>query len=193
MLRELIAREIENSIRPKQDILVGPVLDSLVVACTLIQRTVEAQKAILWVGNGGSAADAVHMSAELTGRFRRERPPYPSFALSENISAVTAIANDYAYEEVFARQVRAYARLAGLLIGMSTSGNSTNVIRATALAKELGLATIALTGHQGGQLAALADVAIRVPSTDTAHIQESHFMIGHIFSEIAERTIIGSE
>lgn len=193
MLREIITDEIKNSIRPKEEILNGEVMDSLIAAGELIQRTVGAHQAILWIGNGGSASDAIHMSAELTGRFRRERTPYPSFALSENVSAITAIANDYTYEDVFSRQVRAYAPVSGLVIGLSTSGNSTNVINAIVVAKTLGLFTIALTGSHGGKLAGLADVSIRVPSSDTAHIQESHFMIGHIFSEIAERAIMDSE
>lgn len=146
---------------------------------------------ILVCGNGGSATDSLHIAAELVGRFRVEGRPFGAIALVENIAAVTAIANDYSFEEMFARQVEAFGKPGDILLALSTSGNSTNVIRAVAVARLRGMTTIALTGADGGELALRADLAVRVPSHDTAHIQEVHETIGHIIAGVAEQAIRG--
>jgi D-sedoheptulose 7-phosphate isomerase len=134
---------------------------------------------LLFLGNGGSASDSLHLAAELSGRLRTERQPLPALALCADSAALTAIANDYGYEQVFARQVRAHARAGDCVIGISTSGRSPNVLRAFEAAGELGASRIALLGCGGGAAAAMADVALVVPSAHSARIQEAHIFIGH--------------
>jgi D-sedoheptulose 7-phosphate isomerase len=160
-------------------------------ALSTIYKAVKNNQCLLVCGNGGSATDSLHIAAELVGRFRLEGRPYGAVALVENIAAVTAIANDYSYEEMFARQVEAFGRHGDILLALSTSGNSANVLRACTAARQIGMTTIALTGASGGQLALRADIAIRVPSNDTAHIQEVHETIGHIIAGVAEMAIRG--
>ncbi len=138
---------------------------------------------VLVCGNGGSAADAQHLAAELVGRFETERPALPAIALTTDTSALTAISNDYSYERVFARQVEALGRRGDLLIGISTSGNSPNVVAAVMRAREMGLETVGLTGAKGKKLAALCDHTIMVPSARTARIQEAHVTIAHLWCE----------
>jgi D-sedoheptulose 7-phosphate isomerase len=138
---------------------------------------------ILWCGNGGSAADSQHLAAELVGRFRRTRRAFPSIALTTDTSVLTAIANDWSYGEVFERQVEALGHRGDVLVGISTSGNSKNVCTALAKARELGIFTVAMTGHSGGRMAALADICLRIPATDPARIQEGHILCGHILCE----------
>ncbi|MGB7554061.1 MAG: D-sedoheptulose 7-phosphate isomerase [Candidatus Korobacteraceae bacterium] len=141
---------------------------------------------ILWCGNGGSAADSQHLSAELVGRFRRTRRAFPSIALTTDTSILTAIANDWSYEEVFTRQIEALGQPGDVLVGISTSGNSKNVYAALAKARELGIFTVAMTGQSGGRMATVADVCLRVPSADPARIQEAHILCGHILCEWIE-------
>jgi D-sedoheptulose 7-phosphate isomerase len=141
---------------------------------------------ILLCGNGGSASDSQHIAAELVGRFVADRTPLPAIALSTDTSALTAIANDYGYREVFARQVQALGRAGDCLIGISTSGNSDNVLAAVRTAKALGIRTIGLTGRGGGALAQECEIALVVPSDVTARIQEAHIFIGHILCEQIE-------
>ncbi len=138
---------------------------------------------VLLCGNGGSAADAQHLAAELSGRYVKERRALAGIALTTDTSALTAIGNDYGFDQIFSRQVEALGRPGDLLIGISTSGNSPNVIRAVASAKELGLRTLGLLGRDGGQLAGLMDEALVVPSTVTARIQEVHQMVYHFWCE----------
>lgn len=146
-------------------------------------------KAILF-GNGGSAADAQHIAAELVGRFKKERRALPAIALSVNTSVLTAIANDYGYEEVFKRQVEALADKKDVIIAISTSGNAKNVVKAVEFANDIGLATIGLTGNDGGLLAKTAKISVIVPSKDTPRIQESHIAIGHILCELVEDAVV---
>lgn len=138
---------------------------------------------ILACGNGGSSLEAQHFTSELVGRFRLERRPLPGIALSADGGAVTGIGNDYGYEQVFARQIHALGRPGDALVALSTSGRSPSAVAALEAARELGLRTVALTGEGGGQLAPLADVAIRVPSTSTARIQEIHLLVIHLVCE----------
>jgi D-sedoheptulose 7-phosphate isomerase len=135
---------------------------------------------ILACGNGGSAADSQHIAAEMTGRFIKDRKPLPAIALTTDTSALTCIANDYSFEDVFARQIGALGHGGDVLIAISTSGNSSNVIKAMHVALELGVKVIALSGRDGGQMKSLADISIIVPSQTTARIQEAHIFIGHV-------------
>ena len=146
---------------------------------------------VLFCGNGGSAADAQHLSAELSGRFYRDREPLYAEALHVNTSYLTAVANDYCYDEIFSRLVQAKGKKGDILIALSTSGNSANVINAIETAHQLGMVSVGLTGSSGGKMKGLCDHLIRVPSDNVARIQESHIMIGHILCEIIESTLFG--
>jgi len=155
----------------------------------LIARSMAAGGALLVCGNGGSAADAQHIAAELTGRFFRDRKPLRAMALHGNTSALTAIGNDYGYEEVFAREVGAQGREGDVLLALSTSGNSRNILRAIEAARDKGMSVIGLTGETGGKMADLCDICLRVPSTSTPRIQECHIIIGHTVCELLERIL----
>lgn len=144
---------------------------------------------IFLCGNGGSAADAQHLAAELIGRFNRERAPIAALALTTDSSALTAIANDYAFEEVFARQLRGLGHKGDVLIAISTSGKSPNVLKAAEVAREKGLVVIALTGTRMNPLASLAHLAIQVPASDTARIQEMHIAVGHVLCSLIEDSL----
>ncbi len=160
--------------------------DAFERAAVRMTDCVLAGNKILWCGNGGSAADSQHLSAELVGHFRRTRRTLPSIALTTDTSVLTAIANDWSYQKVFERQVEALGRPGDVLVGISTSGNSKNVCAALAKARELGIFTVAMTGQSGGRLATVADVCLRVPSTTPARIQEGHILCGHILCEWIE-------
>lgn len=147
---------------------------------------------LIFFGNGGSAADAQHLAAEFTGHFVREREPFAAISLTTDTSALTAIGNDYGFEHVFARQIRALGRKGDVCVAISTSGNSPNVLRAAEAARETGVAVVALAGRGGGALAKLADVAIVVPSDSTARIQECHITIGHILCEYVDGVLLDS-
>jgi D-sedoheptulose 7-phosphate isomerase len=159
-------------------------------AITLIVTALRAGKALLICGNGGSAADALHIAGELVGRFLIERPALKVIALTADSAILTAWSNDYGYEDVFARQVEAYGEPGAVLLGLSTSGNSKNVVRAFAKARRLGLYTIALTGSGGGQLAALSDILLAVPSTHTPSIQEVHLCLYHYLCQKIEAAFV---
>lgn len=152
-------------------------------------QTLQRGGKILFCGNGGSAADSQHLAAELTGRFIKDRRPLAAVALSTDTSALTCIANDYSFDEVFARQVAGLGRAGDLLIGISTSGNSRNVIRAVEEAQKLGMQTVGLLGRDGGQLRALCSHAIVVPHNVTARIQECHILIGHTLCGLIEQEL----
>ncbi len=189
-----VAELIEASIATKQSLLSSP--DVLVTVATVSEILVNALKQgnkLLLFGNGGSAADAQHIAAELVGRFAFDRPALPALALSVNSSCVTAIGNDYGFDQVFSRQLEALARPGDVVIGISTSGNSANVLCAMSTAKKIGLKTIALTGRSGGNLKKAVDHCICVPSDKTPRIQECHILIGHIISELVERGIFHEE
>jgi D-sedoheptulose 7-phosphate isomerase len=141
---------------------------------------------ILICGNGGSAADAQHLAAELVGRYRRERAPWPVIALNTNSSILTAIGNDYGYDEVFMRQVEAHGREGDVLVAISTSGKSPSVLRAVDAASRLGIATIFMTGQSGREYASQADIVLGVPSNETPRIQESHILLGHVLCGLVE-------
>jgi D-sedoheptulose 7-phosphate isomerase len=167
--------------------------EAVTTAAGMIEAALRAGGKALFCGNGGSAADAQHLAAELLGRFLLERAPLPAMALTANSSAVTAIGNDYGFDEVFARQVRGLGTAGDVLIGISTSGRSRNVIAAFAAARERGVTTIALTGAAGGPMAEAADCAIRAPATSTPRIQEMHIAIGHTLCELVERALAAAD
>ena len=146
---------------------------------------------VFFCGNGGSAADAQHLAAELTGRFLKERSSLAGIALTTNTSAITAIANDYSYEEVFSRQLEGCGRAGDVLVGISTSGSSGNVVRALEAARKRKLVTVGLTGKKGGKVASAAEYSIRIPSDETPRIQEAHILTGHILADIIETELFG--
>ena len=190
VFEEHVRGSIAASIAVKERLLSSSELVSTVSAVSevLVNSIEQGNKAVLF-GNGGSAADAQHIAAEFVGRFAFERPALPALALSVNTSCVTAIGNDYGFELIFSRQIEALGRPGDVAIGISTSGNSQNVLRAISLAKGLGLHTVGLTGCTGGKLKNAVDYCICVPSNETPRIQECHILIGHIISELVERTI----
>lgn len=147
---------------------------------------------VLLFGNGGSATDASHLAAEFVGRYHKDRRPLPALALGADIAALTCIANDYTYDEIFARQVRAHGHKGDIAIAISTSGNSPNVLKGAETARECGLVTVGWTGHQGGKLARLVDYSFVVPSTVTARIQESHMTLGHVLCELIEEDLFAT-
>jgi D-sedoheptulose 7-phosphate isomerase len=189
-----IKEAILQSIETKQNLLKDQVLLKLIedVAAACSTAFCNGNK-VLFCGNGGSAADAQHLAAEFSGRFYYDRPPLPSEALHVNTSYLTAVANDYSYDEVYSRLVKGTGREGDVLIGLSTSGNSKNVIRAFEVANEMGMLTVAFTGRSGGKMKDVVDFLINVPSEDTPRIQETHILIGHIICEIVESSIFPKE
>ena len=158
-------------------------------AAALMTEAIRSGRKVIWFGNGGSATQGQHMAAEFVGRFRKERRALPSLSLTENMASVTAIGNDYAFERVFARQLEGLGQAGDVAVGLSTSGNSPNVLEGLRQAKALGLSAIGLTGGSGGRMEALCDVCVCVPSTLTAQIQEAHLAIGHILCGLVEDAI----
>ena len=160
--------------------------EHLARAAQLMVQTLHNGHKILLCGNGGSAADAQHIAAELTGRYKTERRGLPAIALTTDTSALTAIANDFGYDKVFSRQVEALANKGDLVIGISTSGNSANILLALEQAKSIGCTTLGLTGNSGGKMNALCDINLVVPSNNTPRIQEMHILFGHILCQIVD-------
>jgi D-sedoheptulose 7-phosphate isomerase len=169
--------------------LLGDAAATIAAAAEIMKRSLQSGGKIMFCGNGGSAADAQHLAAELMGRYLKDRAPLPALALTVDTSALTAIANDYSYDEVFARQLRGIGRRDDVLVGLSTSGNSANVVRAIVTARDLGIVSIALTGQQGGRMAEIADHVIRAPATRTNSIQEMHIVIGHMLCGFIEEAL----
>jgi D-sedoheptulose 7-phosphate isomerase len=170
--------------------------ESIAAAGQLMADALLSDGKILSCGNGGSAADAQHFSSELLNRFEMERPGLPAIALTTDASTVTSISNDYSYEEIFSKQVRALGKPQDVLLGISTSGNSENVIRAIDAAHERGMKVVALSGRDGGRMAELfqeGDVEIRVPATRTARIQEVHLLAIHCLCDLIDTTLLGSQ
>lgn len=164
-------------------------MGKLVQAAQTCIQCYQNQGKILLCGNGGSAADAQHIAGELVARFRFNRPALPAIALTVDTSILTAIGNDYGYDEVYARQVEAYGRKGDILIAYSTSGNSPNVLKAVEMAKNLELTSIALTGASGGKLLDMVDLCLQAPSNDTPRIQEVHGLIGHMLCDLIEQSL----
>src|SRR5579863_1246818 len=189
-----VSASIRASIAVKELLLRNAEVVSVVAKVSeLLVDTIDKGNKVLLFGNGGSAADAQHIAAEFVGRFAFDRPALPALALSVNTSCVTAIGNDYGFDLVFSRQIEALAHRGDVAIGISTSGQSPNVLRAMATAKKMGLHTIGLTGSAGSKLTDKVDHCICVPSSETPRIQECHILVGHIISELVEQTIFHEE
>lgn len=189
-MRDRIINAIRNSILIKQDIISDDkLLETIDEIILMIINCFNNDGKVLFCGNGGSAADAQHLAAELSGRFYFDRNPLFAEALHVNTSYITAVANDYSYEDIYSRLVMAMGRKNDVLIGLSTSGNSPNIIKAFNIAKSIGMKTVAFTGQDGGKLKNICDYLINVPSKDTPRIQESHITIGHIMCELIEEKI----
>ena len=183
---------IEGSIQVKQALLKD---EQLMLE---IEKTVNAitfafknGNAVYFAGNGGSAADAQHLAAEFSGRFYKDRKALPSDALHCNSSYLTAVANDYSYDVIYARLLEGLAKPGDVLVGISTSGNSGNIVKAFEMAKSIGVVTVGFTGATGGKMKSLSDFLINIPSTTTPRIQESHILVGHIICELVEENIFG--
>ena len=186
-MKNIILDALSDSIRVKEAFITGH-LDRIIQASEMMATAIVSGHKILIFGNGGSAADAQHIAAEFINRFRIERQPLAALALTTDTSIITSIANDYHFDEIFEKQLRALGKKGDIAVGISTSGNSRNVIRAAAAAKEIGLLTIGLTGPRG-KLAELVDLNFAVESQITARIQESHIMLGHLLCELMDRIL----
>ena len=167
----------------------GANIDALVAIAGVMIDCARNDGTILWCGNGGSAADSQHLAAELIGRFKRERRAIRSVALTTDTSVLTCLSNDYSFADIFARQVEALARKGDVVVGISTSGNSENVLRALQKAQSLGATTVGLLGRDGGKIKSVSDHTLIVPSDDTARIQEMHIMAGHIVCDLLEQSV----
>ena len=189
-LETIIKQEIQESINVKQSILRNEkLITSVRQAAEAMIKSLKSGGKIITCGNGGSASDALHIAGELLGRFQKERKAYAAVSLNSDVATMTAIANDYGYENVFARQVQGLMLPEDVLFGISTSGNSENVIRAFEQAKNSKGMTILLAGRDGGTLKDLADISIVVPGDTTAHIQEAHICIYHVLCELIEQEL----
>lgn len=186
----IIRQRIIDSINVKKELLNNEGLIDMVGSVSeAIVKTINNGGKIVLCGNGGSASDALHFAGEIVGRFQKERNPWPAVVLNADVATLTAIANDYGYDDAFARQAKAHLTSKDVFVGISTSGNSTNVIRAVEVAKGIGANTVAFLGKDGGQLAKMVDYPIVVPCNTTARVQESHIMLIHIICELVEERL----
>jgi len=189
-MREVVIRELEDSAKIKTTM--AQTLSAIIAeAAQIILDAYKAGGKVLLIGNGGSAADAQHIAAELAGRFKLDRTGLPAIALTTNTSVLTALANDYGYERVFSHQLEALAKDKDVLIAITTSGTSPNILKAVEMAHSKGVTVIGLTGAKGGKLKDSADLTIMVPSDDTPRIQEAHITIGHIICHLVEKGLFG--
>jgi len=191
MTENILRSNIERSIEVHSK-LTSACLPALTAAANALISAYRSGHKALFFGNGGSSTDAQHLAAEFLGRYLRERSPMPAVALADNTAAVTAIANDYGYEHVFSRQLQALAVPGDVAVGISTSGNSKNVIEAIRSARKLGLYTIGMTGASGGQMRDLVDALIAVPSDETPRIQECHILVAHALCDVVEHAMANS-
>ncbi len=183
---------IEGSINVKKELLSDEVmLNQINTVTTAITEAFKNGNSVYFAGNGGSAADAQHLAAEFSGRFYKDRKALPSDALHCNTSYLTAVANDYSYDVIYARLLEGLAKPGDVLVGISTSGNSENIVKAFEMAKTIGVVTIGFTGASGGKMKELSDYLINIPSNTTPRIQESHILVGHIICELVEIQIFG--
>ena len=186
----IIEQRIKDSIAVKESLLNNKILlKSVLDTVDVIVKAINDGGKIVLCGNGGSASDALHFAGEIVGRFQKERNPWPAVVLNADVATLTAIANDYGYDDAFARQAKAHLTPNDVFIGISTSGNSTNVIRAVEVAQEIGAKAVAFLGKDGGKLAQMVDYPIVVPCNTTARVQESHIMLIHIICEMVEENL----
>lgn len=189
-MQQKITAILKASIETKQRVVEDSrLLQTIADVTEAIVTAFESGKKVLFCGNGGSAADAQHLAAEFSGRFYTDRTPLPSEALHCNTSYLTAVANDYGYDVVYSRMIRGIGQQGDVLIGLSTSGNSGNIIKAMEQAKEMGMITVGFTGASGGKMKDLSDFLINIPSSDTPRIQEGHITVGHIICQLVEEQI----
>ncbi|MEJ2252596.1 MAG: D-sedoheptulose 7-phosphate isomerase [Candidatus Lokiarchaeota archaeon] len=188
-MEEDIIRSINESIKVKEDL--KDKASSIAEISQVIIKAYKNKRKVILFGNGGSAADAQHIAAEFVGKFYMDRDSLPALALHTNTSVVTATANDFGYDLIFERQIASFAEEGDIAIGISTSGNSPNVVKGLLKAKEKGAVTIGLTGQKESKISEIADYCLRVPSTDTPRIQESHITIGHIICYLVEKELFG--
>jgi len=187
---QAISDIIKASVVVKEELLADEVLLNKILTVTeVITKAFQNGNAVYFAGNGGSAADAQHLAAEFSGRFYKDRKALPSDALHCNTSYLTAVANDYSYDVIYARLLEGLAKPGDVLVGISTSGNSGNIVKAFEMAKTIGVTTIGFTGQKGGLMKDLGDYLINVPSNTTPRIQESHILVGHIICELVEKNI----
>ena len=192
-MKDIIKHELEESSRVKK-LLADSMSDKITEAAQAIYDSIKKGGKVILFGNGGSAADAQHIAADLVGRYKLDKGGLPAMALTTDTSVMTAIANDYGFDKIFSKQIEAMASKNDVIIAISTSGNSSNVIEGIQAAKKMGIKTIGLTGQDGGELTKAVDISINVPSKDTPRIQEAHIAIGHIFCYVAEmKTFWGEE
>lgn len=191
-MQDKIKEIIQASIDTKSAVLNDPALTATIgKAVQVISSAFQSDNKVLFCGNGGSAADAQHLAAEFSGRFYKDRPPLFSDALHCNTSYLTAVANDYSYEEIYSRLVDGFGRKGDVLVGLTTSGNSVNILKAFEVARGKEMTTIGMTGSSGGKMKDLSDMLINIPSSDTPRIQESHMLIGHIICQLVEEKLFG--
>lgn len=189
-VKEFIRRQIDDSYNTKKLLLEDETIILLIQKiCDIAIETYSRGNKILIAGNGGSAADAQHIAGELVSRFYFDRPALPALALSTDTSILTAIGNDYGYENLFLRQIQANGKSGDIFVAISTSGNSLNIINGLKICKNLGITTVGLTGKTGGRMIGLCDYCIQVPSDETPRIQEAHILIGHIICAVVEKVI----
>jgi D-sedoheptulose 7-phosphate isomerase len=192
MSTQKISDIISESIKVKQQLLGNSALiDQINTVVNVITKAFQSGNSVYFAGNGGSAADAQHLAAEFSGRFYKDRKALPSEALHCNTSYITAGANDYSYEVIYARLIEGIAKPGDVLVGISTSGNSGNIVKAFEMAKTKQVITVGFTGEAGGKMQPLSDYLINIPSKDTPRIQESHILVGHIICELVELQIFG--
>jgi len=190
--QEAVRRQLEASAQVKLELARSS--DQLAIICEIVNRIVSCYRngnKLILMGNGGSAADAQHIAAELVGRYQvSDRPALPALAITTNTSVLTALGNDYSYDHTFVRQIEAWARPGDVLIGITTSGNSRNVVKALEAAKKIAATTVAFTGQHGGLVKDVADLVLMIPSEATSRIQEAHIAVGHIICDFVEQTLL---
>jgi D-sedoheptulose 7-phosphate isomerase len=189
---ELIRHRLSEGVDNLQALPNSPCVGQTARAAALIVECLSRGGKVMFCGNGGSSMDAGHLAGELMGRFYRERQPLPAISLADATATLTAVANDYTYEEVFSRQVRGMGRAGDVLMCLTTSGNSPNVVRAVEAARDLDIATVVLTGAGGGRVADMADICIRMATTDTPRVQEGCMHLGHSICELVEASILAT-
>lgn len=190
-MKTSIANQISAGIEAKKNLLAEPYLDLIAKIAEIIIAAYKRGNKVLLCGNGGSASDVQHIEGELVGRFKKERKALPAIALTANTSTITAIGNDYGYNDIFRRIVEAHGKSGDVLIAISTSGNSQNVVLAAEQAKNQEITVVAFLGGTGGKLKELADIAFVAPSSDTPRIQECHILVGHILCDLIEKGVFG--
>jgi len=190
-MRDKILKSFKDSISVKQK-FVDEYMETIIEVSRLIADTLKNGSKLLLFGNGGSACDASHIAAEFINRFQRERPAFPAIALNTDMAVITSIANDYDYSTIFERQLKALAQEGDVVIAMSTSGTSPNVIKAVETAIKKGLKVVALTGAKGDKLASMSDYIFAVPSNDTPRVQETHITLGHVLCQMVEEILFES-